>query len=300
MLHADGQVAHVGNRPDNAELDDSVLVMLGDEPEGARTPHGTASEDAAGVDRRESNVGKVSLEEARSIEHEDGLWQGSVSPRVDEDFQLGLVDPEEDMLVEDSVPVGGRQPVGQASRKVVMSQWKLIAHYRGAVLGMLDSDRVSAPLCLDSIALGPADFEEVEQCAGAEQAVLLDRRPAIKMGHVEQPREASRELGRIHHQRRRSMMLRNSSKRVEMRDTGARATTSISSTILKVSSVSCLVSLARSPVLAFAAAPTMTAAGYRVDYAIPSAEGWVLTPASRSAGDAALWRATRSDSDSVT
>src|SRR5215207_819673 len=82
------------------------------------------------------------------------------------------------------------------------------------------------------------DLEQVEQTTGGQQTVDLGALPASCLGHVEEAWMAKYQLGRVHYQERRPVMLRVW-KRVEIKVTGAPATCSISSMKRMVRSLSC-------------------------------------------------------------
>src|SRR5690606_32676122 len=97
---------------------------------------------------------------------------------------------------------------------------------------------------LDRLPLLALDLEKVQKRARRKQAVALDRWPGSRLGHVVQTRPALGYVGgaqllRDAHHWRRSMIPRWRMKPVEISETLAPVTLSISSMNSIVSSVSC-------------------------------------------------------------
>lgn len=159
MLNGDGQICEVRNRSNDAKLNQPRRGIDLNRQERPGSASCTTAQDAPGIYRGEPDVGIMSSQEPSRIEHEDCLGFVTVCAGVSQRSEVGFVDPEEDLAVQDSIPVRWGQSIAEAAGQEIRSERQLVSHDRPTVLGMFDRCGSGPPSGLYRVTLGPGNLE---------------------------------------------------------------------------------------------------------------------------------------------
>lgn len=118
----------------------------------------------------------MGVHEARCIDRRDIVRPATVRTAAKPSYEALLGHPEEDAPIQRLVPLGRRHPL-EALFEGTLAQRDLVSDDGRPVDGVLDLDALPSPLALEVAAQVCIDLEQVEEGAGAQEAIATDARP---------------------------------------------------------------------------------------------------------------------------